>query len=113
MYVLPGICLFIGGVRGIAPVLTAKICRRFTQVKTSNKILSAFLAFALVISSAFAAFAFSNKEVTYTAKYEGNATRGTYAGILQDANDMLAGVAFTGDTLATLWGVVPGMTRRT
>ena len=79
-------------------------------MKTSNKILSAFLAFALVISSAFAAFAFSNKEVTYTAKYEGNATRGTYAGILQDANDMLAGVAFTGDTLATLWGVVPGMT---
>ena len=81
-------------------------------MKTSKKILSVLLAVLMAftaVPAAFSAFASpADTKATYTPTYSGNATRGTYAGILQDANDMLAGAVFTGDTLATLWGMVPG-----
>ena len=81
-------------------------------MKTSKKILSVLLAVLMAftaVPATFSAFASpADTKATYTPTYSGNATRGTYAGILQDANDMLAGAVFTGDTLATLWGMVPG-----
>ena len=81
-------------------------------MKTSKKILSVLLAVLMAftaVPATFSAFASpADTKATYTPTYSGNATRGTYAGILQDANDMLAGAVFTGDTLASLWGMVPG-----
>lgn len=75
------------------------------KTKMSKKLISAVLAFCLVFSCAFQAFAADG----YTATYSDKATKNVYSTILEDANDLLSEAALTGATIQSVYAILPNL----
>lgn len=73
------------------------------KTKMSTKVISAILAIILTFSCSIQAFAADGYKATYTEK----ATKKVYSTILEDANKILGNAALTGETIQTIYAIVP------
>lgn len=76
------------------------------KTKKSMRFMSAFLAFVMVISCAFSAFAAESYKATYTEK----ASKEVYETVVADANDLISKGAFTGNTVQEMYKLLPSLT---
>lgn len=76
------------------------------KTKKSMRFMSAFLAFVMVISCAFSAFAAESYKATYTEK----ASKEVYETVIADANDLISKGAFTGNTVQEMYKLLPSLT---
>lgn len=75
------------------------------KTKMSTKVISAILAIVLTFSCSIQAFAADGYKATYTEK----TTKKVYSTILEDANKLLGDAALTGQTIQSIYAIVPGL----
>mgnify|MGYP005935999401 CR=1 FL=1 len=72
--------------------------------KFKVRMISAVLAFCMLLSGTVSAFA---ADPTYTAEYDWKAAKEVYSTILADADQLLSDAAFNGNTVQELWKLIP------